>query len=172
MKTVEDFGSQGAEPSHPELLDWLASSFVTITIEHEKLLKTIVSVGHLSPEFTLRRKPKRKDPYNVWLSRGPRVRLSAEQVRDQALACSGLISNKMYGPSVMPPQPDKIRQSPYSGESWAVSAGEDKYRRGSLYLLEENGPIPVHDYFRCSQPGVLPVEEDHYHTLLQATGQP
>jgi hypothetical protein len=70
------------------------------------------------------------------------VRLSAEQVRDQALACSGLISKKMYGPGVMPPQPDKIWQSPYSGEKWVLSQGEDRYRRGLYTYWKRTAPYP------------------------------
>ena len=143
VETVEDFGSQGAEPSHPELLDWLAVSFMD---DHKwsvkKLLKTIVMSATYRQDSRSDGQRKEKDPYNVWLSRGPRVRLSAEQVRDQALACSGLISGKMYGPSVMPPQPDKIWQSPYSGESWVVSAGEDKYRRGVYTYWKRTAPYP------------------------------
>lgn len=83
-----------------------------------------------------------KDPYNLYLARGPRVRLSAEQVRDQALAGSGLLSNKMYGPSVMPPQPDKIWQSPYSGEKWVLSEGDNKYRRGIYTYWKRTAPYP------------------------------
>ena len=83
-----------------------------------------------------------KDPFNYWISRGPRVRLSAEQVRDQALACSGLLSKKMFGPSVMPPQPDKIWQSPYSGEKWVLSEGEDRYRRGVYTYWKRTAPYP------------------------------
>ena len=143
METVEDFGSQGAEPSHPELLDWLAISFMDdYKWSVKKLLKTVVMSATYRQDSRSDGNRKEKDPYNVWLSRGPRVRLSAEQVRDQALACSGLISGKMYGPSVMPPQPDKIWQSPYSGESWVVSEGEDKYRRGVYTYWKRTAPYP------------------------------
>lgn len=143
VETVEDFGSQGAEPSHPELLDWLAVSFMDdYKWSVKKLLKTVVMSATYRQDSRSDGHRKEKDPYNVWLSRGPRVRLSAEQVRDQALACSGLISGKMYGPSVMPPQPDKIWQSPYSGESWVVSEGEDKYRRGVYTYWKRTAPYP------------------------------
>ncbi|WP_353722771.1 DUF1553 domain-containing protein [Dyadobacter sp. 676] len=143
VETVEDFGSQGAEPSHPELLDWLAVSFMEdYKWSVKKLLKTIVMSATYRQDSRSDDHRKEKDPYNVWLSRGPRVRLSAEQVRDQALACSDLISNKMYGPSVMPPQPDKIWQSPYSGESWVVSQGEDKYRRAVYTYWKRTAPYP------------------------------
>ncbi|SEJ70384.1 Planctomycete cytochrome C [Dyadobacter sp. SG02] len=143
VETVEDFGSQGAEPSHPELLDWLAADF--IETDHwsvKKLLKTIVMSATYRQSSKTDHDKLEKDPYNVYISRGPRVRLSAEQVRDQALACSGLISNKMYGPGVMPPQPDKIWQSPYSGEKWVLSEGEDRYRRGVYTYWKRTAPYP------------------------------
>jgi hypothetical protein len=143
VETVEDFGSQGSEPSHPELLDWLAVKFMDE--DHwsvKKLLKTIVMSGTYQQSSKTNKEKLEKDPYNIWLSRGPRVRLSAEQVRDQALACSGLISKKMYGPGVMPPQPDKIWQSPYSGEKWVLSEGEDRYRRGVYTYWKRTAPYP------------------------------
>lgn len=143
VETVEDFGSQGSEPTHPELLDWLAVKF--IDEDHwsvKKLLKTIVMSGTYQQSSKTNKEKLEKDPYNIWLSRGPRVRLSAEQVRDQALACSGLISKKMYGPGVMPPQPDKIWQSPYSGEKWVLSEGEDRYRRGVYTYWKRTAPYP------------------------------
>jgi hypothetical protein len=143
VETVEDFGSQGSEPSHPELLDWLAVDFMEKDQwSIKKLLKTIVMSATYQQSSRSDKERIEKDPYNVWISRGPRVRLSAEQVRDQALACSGLISSKMYGPSVMPPQPDKIWQSPYSGESWVVSEGEDRYRRGVYTYWKRTAPYP------------------------------
>ncbi|NIJ50924.1 DUF1553 domain-containing protein [Dyadobacter arcticus] len=143
VETVEDFGSQGSEPTHPELLDWLAVNF--IEEDHwsvKKLLKTITMSATYRQASKTDQDKLEKDPYNVWISRGPRVRLSAEQVRDQALACSGLISHKMYGPGVMPPQPDKIWQSPYSGEKWTLSEGEDRYRRGVYTYWKRTAPYP------------------------------
>lgn len=143
VETVEDFGSQGSEPTHREMLDWLAVRFMEE--DHwsvKKLLKTIVMSGTYQQSSKTDKEKIEKDPYNIWLSRGPRVRLSAEQVRDQALACSGLISRKMYGPGVMPPQPDKIWQSPYSREKWVLSEGEDKYRRGVYTYWKRTAPYP------------------------------
>jgi hypothetical protein len=143
VETVEDFGSQGSEPTHQELLDWLAVDF--IENDHwsvKKLLKKVVLSATYRQSSRTNKDKLEKDPYNIWLSRGPRVRLSAEQVRDQALASSGLISSKMYGPGVMPPQPDKIWQSPYSGEKWTLSEGEDRYRRGVYTYWKRTAPYP------------------------------
>ncbi|MCF2487592.1 DUF1553 domain-containing protein [Dyadobacter sp. CY347] len=143
VETVEDFGSQGAEPTHPELLDWLAVKFIEQDKwSIKKMLKTIVMSSTYRQSSKTDENKLEKDPYNIWISRGPRVRLSAEQVRDQALACSGLISDKMYGPGVMPPQPDKIWQSPYSGEKWVLSEGEDRYRRGVYTYWKRTAPYP------------------------------
>jgi hypothetical protein len=143
VETVEDFGSQGSEPTHRELLDWLAVEFMeTDHWSVKKLLKRIVMSATYRQSSKTDREKLEKDPYNIWISRGPRVRLSAEQVRDQALACSGLLSRKMYGPGVMPAQPDKIWQSPYSGEKWVLSEGEDRYRRGLYTYWKRTSPYP------------------------------
>src|SRR3546814_15911378 len=84
----------------------------------------------------------RKDPDNKWYARGARFRLSAEQVRDQALAVSGLLSDKMYGPSVMPWQPPNVWQSVYSGEYWKLSKGEDRHRRAVYTFHNRTSPYP------------------------------
>jgi hypothetical protein len=83
-----------------------------------------------------------KDPFNRYYSRGARVRLSAEQIRDQALAISGLLSTKMYGPSVKPWQPEGIWMSPWNGEYWKTSEGEDKYRRAIYTFWKRTAPYP------------------------------
>jgi hypothetical protein len=84
-----------------------------------------------------------RDPYNRLLARGPRVRLEAETIRDQALAASGLLSRKLGGPSVMPPQPEGLWQVVYSGDKWATSKGEDKYRRGLYTFWRRSMPHPM-----------------------------
>ncbi|MCF0059555.1 DUF1553 domain-containing protein [Dyadobacter sp. CY356] len=143
VETVEDFGSQGAEPSHPELLDWLAVNFMEENRwSVKKLLKTMVMSATYQQSSKSDKARQEQDPYNRFISRGPRVRLSAEQVRDQAMAACGLLSKKMYGPSVMPPQPEGIWLSPYSGESWKVSEGEDKYRRAVYTYWKRTAPYP------------------------------
>jgi len=85
---------------------------------------------------------REKDPQNRYYARGPRVRLTAEQLRDQALAVSGLLSDKMYGPSVMPYQPDGIWLSPYNGRKWVESKGEDRYRRAIYTYWKRTSPYP------------------------------
>ncbi len=143
VETVEDFGSQGMTPTHPELLDWLA---VELVENHQwsvkKLLKQMVLSATYRQNSAVTSEKLAKDPYNKWLSRGARVRLSAEQVRDQALAASGLLSRKMGGPSVMPPQPDGIWLSPYDGATWQQSNNEDRYRRGLYTYWKRTAPYP------------------------------
>lgn len=144
VETVEDFGSQGSEPSHKELLDWLAVSFMED--DHwstKKLLKKMVMSATYKQSSLTDKDKKEKDPYNILLSHGPRVRLSAEQVRDQALAAAGLLSGKMYGKSVMPQQPDGIWMTPYNGETWNLSEGEDKYRRAVYTYWKRTSPYPA-----------------------------
>lgn len=143
VETLEDFGSQGSPPTHPALLDWLAYTFIEQDEWSVKsLLKRIVLSATYQQSSISNDKKNAIDPDNRWLSRGPRVRLSAEQVRDQALAVSQLLSPKMYGPSVMPPQPDKIWQSPYSGERWVESTGENKHRRAIYTYWKRTSPYP------------------------------
>ncbi len=143
VETVEDMGTQGIQPTHRELLDYLAVEFMeTDHWSVRKLLKRMVmsatyrQQSHASPEMLA------KDPFNKLLARGPRVRLSSEAVHDQALAVSGLLSPKMYGPSVMPIQPAGIWQSPYDGDTWKQSTGEDLHRRALYTYWKRTAPYP------------------------------
>lgn len=169
VETVSDFGSQGFAPSHPELLDWLALQFMN---EHQwsikKLLKQIVmsasyrQASNISPDL------REFDPNNRLLARGPRVRLTAEQVRDQALAVGGLLSNKMYGPSVMPPQPEGLWQTVYSGLEWETSKGEDKYRRALYTYWRRTNPYPSMIAFDAPSREVCVARRIDTNTPLQA----
>jgi hypothetical protein len=109
----------------------------------KKLLKEIVLSSTYRQDSKLLPGVYDKDPYNKLYTRGPRVRLSAEELRDQGLAISGLLSTVMYGPSVMPFQPDGIWLSPYSGnEQWKKSSGQDQYRRGVYTYFKRTAPYP------------------------------
>ncbi|GAB3251926.1 hypothetical protein GCM10027347_10660 [Larkinella harenae] len=143
VETVEDVGTQGFPPTHRELLDWLAAEFMeTDHWSVKKLLRRIVLSATYRQHSKASPEALAHDPNNAFLMRGPRVRLNAEQVRDQVLAASGLLSKKQYGPSVMPAQPDGIWQSPYSGESWKLSQGEDRYRRALYTYWKRTAPYP------------------------------
>ncbi len=143
VETVEDMGTQGIQPTHRELLDWLAVDFQqTHHWSMKSLLKTMVLSATYRQRSSVSPDVQTNDPFNKWLARGPRVRLSAEQVRDQALSVSGLISANLYGPSVMPVQPDGIWGSPYNGASWVQSQGEDRYRRALYTYWKRTSPYP------------------------------
>ena len=143
VETVEDFGTQGSLPSHPELLDWLSLNFANQDQWRLKaLLKRIVLSATYQQSSKYTPQLLELDPKNKWLARGSRVRLSAEQIRDQALLVSGLLSDKMYGPSVMPPQPEGVWQTVYSGAKWTTSEGKDRYRRGIYTLIRRSAPYP------------------------------
>ena len=136
VKTAEDFGSQGEPPSHPELLDWLATEFVRTGWDVKALQKTIVmsatyrQASRLSPELLA------KDPDNRLLARGPSVRLSADIVRDQALAIAGLLVNKIGGPSVKPYQPEGLWNEVGGGERLRAGSRRQSVSPQSVYLLE------------------------------------
>ncbi|MDA0379429.1 MAG: DUF1553 domain-containing protein, partial [Bacteroidetes bacterium] len=143
VETTDDFGTVGLPPSHPELLDWLAVSFREDHAWSVKgILKEMVMSATYRQESTPTAEKLEKDPNNRLLSRGPRFRLSAEQLRDQALAVSGLLSSKQGGPSVMPPQPDGIWKNPYNGQQWVAAEGEDRYRRAIYTYMRRTGPYP------------------------------
>jgi hypothetical protein len=140
--TSEDFGSQGMLPTHPELLDWLAVELMEKGWSLKQLAKTIVMSAAYRQSASTTADKLAVDPDNRLISRGPRVRLTAEQVRDQALAASGLLSHKLGGPSVMPPQPEGVWQVVYSDDHWATSKGEDRYRRGLYTFWRRTSPYP------------------------------
>ncbi|MDB5231877.1 MAG: hypothetical protein JWN76_2682 [Chitinophagaceae bacterium] len=143
VETLEDMGSQGIEPTHRELLDHLAYRLMN---DHhwsiKKLLKEMVSSATYCEDSKVSEESLEKDPYNKYYSRGARVRLSAEQMRDQALALSGLLCEKLGGPSVMPWQPGGIWLSPWNGEYWKKSEGEDQYRRAVYTYWKRTAPYP------------------------------
>ena len=143
VSSLEDMGTQSDPPSHPELLDYLAW---TVMHDHDwsmkALIREIVTSETYKQSSAITPEIYSTDPQNKWYARGPRFRLSAEQVRDQALAVSGLLSKKMYGKPVMPPQPEGIWQTVYNGESWVEAEGEDRYRRGVYTFLKRTSPYP------------------------------
>jgi hypothetical protein len=169
VETLEDFGTQGATPTHPELLDWLALRFVN---EHgwsvKKLIKEMVMSAAYQQDSRVTDELKEKDPNNRFLVRGPRIRLSAEQIRDQVLAVSGLLSKKMYGKSVMPYQPAGVWNSVYSGEKWTESEGEDRYRRSVYTYIKRTSLYPSMMMFDGSTREVCVSRRIRTNTPLQA----
>jgi hypothetical protein len=143
VSTIEDMGTQSENPSHPELLDYLAwKTLHDYKWSMKSLIREIVLSQTYRQSSALSTEAFQRDPENRWYARGPRFRLSAEQVRDQALAVSGLLSSKMYGQPVKPHQPEGIWQTVYNGESWTESEGEDKNRRSVYTFLKRTSPYP------------------------------
>lgn len=143
VETLEDMGTQGISPTHKELLDHLSWKFMNdFNWSVKKLLKEIVLSATYRQQSKVNNELLKRDPNNKFYARGPRVRLSAEQLRDQALAVSNLLSNKMYGKSVMPFQPDGIWHSPYNDEVWKTSEGEDQFRRAVYTYWKRTAPYP------------------------------
>lgn len=133
VATVEDFGTAGAYPTHPELLDHLAVEFRAQGFHLKRLLRTIVLSRTYRQSSTVRAADQR-DPENVFLARGPRLRLDGEQIRDQALTASGLLNPRMFGPPVFPYQPPGLWKMIYSNDDWRTSPGSERHRR-ALYTF-------------------------------------
>jgi hypothetical protein len=142
-ETIEDLGTQGIPPTHPELLDWLSYNFMNdYHWSLKQLIRTIVMSATYRQSSKLTPELERKDPYNKLYARGARVRLSSEQIRDQALCISGLMSDKMYGPSVYPWQPKGIWSSPWNGAQWLQNSDENQYRRALYTYWKRSAPYP------------------------------
>jgi hypothetical protein len=141
VKTTEDFGAQGDMPSHPDLLDWLAREFIRSGWDVKALHKLIVTSATYQQSSTTTAELRDRDPENRLLARGPRFRLPAETVRDQALFISGLLAEQVGGPSVRPYQPDGLWKEIASTTNYEQSHGKDLYRR-SLYTYWKRTVAP------------------------------
>jgi len=168
VETSEDFGTQGQPPSHPELLDWLAVEFIQQGWSLKKLHRLMVTSATYRQDSTVSPALQDRDPYNRLLARGPRFRVEAEMIRDISLAASGLLSDKIGGPSVMPPQPEGIWRNPYSGEKWNISKGEDRYRRGLYTFLRRTSPYPAMMTFDATSREQCTVRRIRTNTPLQS----
>ena len=168
VETSEDFGTQGSPPSHPELLDWLATEFVRQGWRMKALHKMIVTSATYRQSSAAPADLVERDPYNRLLARGPRFRMEAEMIRDVTLATSGLLSRKIGGPSVFPPQPEGIWDIPYSSEKWIQSTGEDRYRRGLYTFIRRSAAYPSFMTFDATSREFCTVRRVRTNTPLQA----
>jgi hypothetical protein len=169
VETEEDFGTQGELPSNPELLDWLATEYSRKGWSTKALLREIVTSATYRQSSRVTAESLAKDPKNRLFSRGPRFRLDAEMVRDQALALSGLLSHKIHGPSVFPPQPPGLWQAAFNGQrTWATSTGEDRYRRGLYTFWRRTIPYPSMAAFDAPSREICTVRRIRTNTPLQA----
>lgn len=167
--TSEEFGSQGERPSHPELLDWLAIEFMEGGWDVKKFLKLLVTSAAYRQNSHVTDEMASRDPDNRLVARGPRVRLTAEMIRDQALAVSGLLSSKMYGEPVQPPQPNLGLKAAFGGGTdWKTSNGEDKFRRGLYTSWRRSSPYPSMATFGAPNREVCTVRRGSTNTPLQA----
>jgi hypothetical protein len=170
VRTQEDFGYQGELPSHPELLDWLARTFVsTDEWSIKKLHRRIVTSEAWKQSSVVTPEALEKDPDNRFVSRGPRFRLDGESIRDSALAVAGLLSHKVGGPSVFPPQPASVTtEGAYGKLDWKTSTGEDRYRRSLYTFAKRTTPFAMLNTFDAPSGEACVVRRDVSNSALQS----
>ncbi len=170
VETLNDFGMQSAPPSHPELLDWLAVDFVENGWSLKELLRTLVTSDTYRQSAVVREEAALIDPENRLLWRSPRHRLTAELVRDNALAISGLLNREMHGPPVFPAQPkglwDEIQGADV--KTYHTSTGPDRYRRGIYVMLRRGNPHPSMLNFDGSDRSLCVANRPRTNTPIQA----
>ena len=167
VKTVEDFGSQGEWPANLELLDWLATEFIRTGWDVKAMQKMIVMSATYRQSSKVTPELLQRDPENRLLARGPRFRLSAEMIRDQALAVSGLLVEKIGGPSVKPYQPAGLWKE-LGGEDYQQDTGEGLYRRSLYTFWKRTVPPPSMMNFDAAGREACTVRENRTNTPLQA----
>ena len=159
VETAGDFGARGALPTHPELLDWLASEFIRSGWDVKGMQRLIVTSAAYRQSTDLPRS-------DLQHSQTP-LRLTAEQIRDSALRASGLWDSRLGGPSVKPPQPDSVSEQGY-GNTWQASAGGDRYRRAIYTWVQRTSPFAMHITFDSPNPNHVCTRRDRSNTPLQA----
>jgi hypothetical protein len=169
VPTSEDFGAQGDPPTHPELLDWLATELVRTRWDLKRFLALLVTSATYRQDARIAPESLQRDPDNHLLARGPRFRLSAETVRDQALFVAGLLRPTLYGPPVRPPQPPVGLSAAFGGGiDWTTSEGDDRYRRGLYTSWRRSNPYPSLATFDAPNREVCTLRRSRTNTPLQA----
>jgi uncharacterized membrane protein len=168
VATPEDFGTQGDPPTHPELLDWLATEFMRDEWDMKAIKRLMVTSATYRQSSRVTPELLARDPYNTLLARGPRFRVEAEMVHDIALSASGLLSPKIGGPSVFPYQPEGIWDVPYSSDKWIISKGEDRHRRAIYTFIRRSAPYPSLVVFDAPSREFCTVRRVRTNTPLQA----
>lgn len=173
VKTVDDFGNQGALPSHPELLDWLAGYFMENEWNTKDIIKMMVMSSTYQQKSEVSEKKREIDLDNIYLARGPRYRMSVEMMRDQALAASGLLNRKVGGPSVRPYQPDNLWSAITGGGAgplakYVLDVSEDLYRRSLYTFWKRTVPPPSMLTFDAATRDRCIVNRQSTNTPLQA----
>ncbi len=168
VETENDFGTQGSPPTHPELLDWLAIHFREQGWSTKQLIRLMVNSSTYRQSSQMRADLQQADPQNLLLGRQNRVRVEAEIVRDLALSAAGLLSPKIGGPSVFPPQPDGVYSFTQTNKSWKTSQGEDRYRRGMYTFFYRSAPHPMLSTFDVPNFNQTCTRRDRSNTPLQS----
>jgi len=169
VRTSEEFGSQGDLPSNADLLDYLASDLIRSEWDTKRFIRNIVLSAAYRQRSAVSPIRYEEDPDNVFVSRGPRFRVSAEQVRDMALTSAGLLSQRLYGPPARPPQPVLGLTAAFGGKTdWDTSKGEDRFRRGLYTLWRRSNPYPSMATFDAPNREVCVLKRDRTNTPLQA----
>ena len=169
VATLEDFGTMAQPPTHPKLLDWLAVEFVDSGWDMKHVLKGMVMSSTYRQSSKVTPELYEADPKNSWLARGPRFRMTAEMVRDNALAVSGMLSTKAEGEPIMPHQPNGIwRQVGRNEPKWIDETDEDRYRRGVYVIWRRAAPYPSFVNFDAPDRGSCVVSRPRTNTPLQA----
>lgn len=169
VSSVADFGTQGERPTHPELLDYLATEFRARGWSFKQLHRLIVTSNTYRQSSAARPELAERDPYNTWLARQNRLRVEAEVVRDLALSASGLLVPTVGGPSVRPPQPAGIEALGYAGSvKWQTSTGPDRFRRGLYTFFQRTVPYPMLTTFDAPDSNVTCTRRERSNTPLQS----
>ncbi|TWT55247.1 Planctomycete cytochrome C [Thalassoglobus neptunius] len=176
VTTSEDFGTQSSQPTHPDLLDWLANRFVTssgageyaLGWSRKELHRLIVTSATYRQSSIVDEEIRQRDPKNSWLSRGPRQRMRAEVIRDSMLQAAGILVEKVGGPSVYPPQPESVVKVAYGNPNWPVETGEDRYRRSLYTFSKRTAPFAAFTVFDAPSGENCIVRRDRSNTPLQA----
>jgi hypothetical protein len=168
VETLEDVGTQGSLPTHPELLDWLATEFMRSGWDVKALHRLIVTSSVYRQSSRVTPALWERDPENSLLARGPRFRVEAEIVRDMALSASGLLTRRIGGPSVYPPQPAGVVELAYGNTQWPTATGPDRYRRGLYTFLKRTAPYAMTTQFGAPSGEVCVARRERSNTPLQA----
>jgi hypothetical protein len=168
VATVDDFGVRGDRPTHPELLDWLATEAVKLGWSQKALHRLIVTSSTYRQSSKATAAMLSKDPLNELLARGPRVRVEAEMVRDIALRVSGLLNPAIGGPGVYPPQPDGVMALSYGQMGWPTSTGPNRYRRGMYTFIKRTAPYATFVLFDGPTSDIACIRRERSNTPLQA----
>jgi hypothetical protein len=171
VKSSDDFGTRGDTPSHPELLDWLAADFRDTGWGRKHLIREIVTSATYRQSSAARPELEATDPENKLLARQARLRLSAELIRDSALAVSGLLDTDIGGPSIRPPQPAGVTELGYgkkAGAGWDETTGAARYRRGLYIQFQRSTPYPQLVNFDAPRSDMPVCKRERSNTSLQA----